>query len=208
MLALKVYSIHAFDKISILFLYNHFNSLDILLFYPLNLYKIQARTQTSGKNARLFQKYNSSPRIRHQNYHQRMRMINNKNKKEEKRLTRTIFESFWGGSKRYTRGKQSFGNIFTNNNIKLFNKINIGSEFIGKWDLTKQTHEIGERLRKISWRFILLSSAKIIKDINYLCIFSTKTFTIISFNHNFKDFWLLHLFQWRIFDSVLNSIFI
>merc|ERR1711971_614836 len=87
------------------------SSKDILLFYPFNLYKIQARRQTLGKNERLFQKYNPKPKTRH-NYHQRMRMINNKNQKEEKRLTRTIFENFWGGSKRYTRGKQAFGSEF------------------------------------------------------------------------------------------------
>ena len=39
-------------------------------------------------------------------------MINNENMKEEKRWTRTIFEDFWGGSKRYTRGRQAFGNNF------------------------------------------------------------------------------------------------
>ena len=84
---------------------NKCNHVDILLFYPVHLYKIHARTQITAKNERTSSlKYNPQPKP---NY----RMNKNKEKKEEKRWTRTIFENFWGGSKRYTRGKQSFGNF-------------------------------------------------------------------------------------------------
>ena len=86
---------------------NKCNHVDILLFYPVHLYKIHARTQISEKNGRTSSlKYNPQPKNK-LNY----RMNKDKYKKEEKRWTRTIFENFWGGSKRYTRGKQSFGNF-------------------------------------------------------------------------------------------------
>ena len=82
---------------------------DILLFYPIHLYKIQARTKISEKSIEnTSEKYNPQPKIR-LNYNFQHKMINNENMKEEKRWTRTIFENFWGGSKRYTRGRQAFG---------------------------------------------------------------------------------------------------
>lgn len=81
---------------------------DIHLFYPIHLYKIQARPKLSGNIENSSKKYNPQPKTS-LNYNYRHKMINNENIKEQKRWTRTIFEDFWGGSKRYTRGRQAFG---------------------------------------------------------------------------------------------------
>merc|ERR1719232_171589 len=83
-------------------------SKEIHLFYPIHLYKIQTRPKTTGNIENSSKKYNRQPKTR-LNYNHQHKMINNENMKEEKRWTRTIFENFWGGSKRYTRGRQAFG---------------------------------------------------------------------------------------------------
>merc|ERR1719350_1359430 len=78
------------------------SSKEIHLFYPIHIYKIQARPKISGNIENSSKKYNPQPKSR-LNYNNQHKMINNENMKEEKRWTRTIFENIWGGSKRYTR---------------------------------------------------------------------------------------------------------